>query len=233
MNSQDGMCENCINNKKSVFFNLPLKDKLELMKNHSSYHFKKGELLYKEGDKPMGLLYLTKGKVKIFKEGVGGREQITRMAKPTGFVGFRALFAEESYNASAVALEESAACIIDRDSLFSVVRSNGEFAFSIIKTFAQELGFSNERTVNLTQKHIRGRLAESLIFLKDTYGFEEDHSTLKVYLSREDLANLSNMTTSNAIRTLSTFANEKLISIDGRKIKVIDLPKLEKISVLG
>ncbi|MCX6256462.1 MAG: Crp/Fnr family transcriptional regulator [Bacteroidia bacterium] len=233
MNTQEGICELCINNKKSIFYNLPLRDKLTLQKNHSSSHFKKGELIYKEGDKPMGLLCLSKGKVKIFKEGVGGREQIMRMAKPTGFVGFRALFAEENYNASAVALEESAACILDRDSLYSVIRSNGEFALSIIKTFANELGFSNVRTVNLTQKHIRGRLAESLLFLKDTYGYEEDHSTLKVYLSREDLANLSNMTTSNAIRTLSTFANEKLIAIDGRKIKIIDLVKLEKISELG
>ena len=66
-----------------------------------------------------------------------------------------------------------------------------------------DLGIADERTVNLTQKHIRGRLAESLLFLKESYGLEEDGSTLSIYLSREDLANLSNMTTSNAIRTLS------------------------------
>ena len=76
---------------------------------------------------------------------------------------------------------------------------------------SKDLGISDERTVNLTQKHIRGRLAESLLFLKDTYGVEEDQCTLSIYLSREDLANLSNMTTSNAIRTLSNFATEKLI----------------------
>ena len=85
----------------------------------------------------------------------------------------------------------------------------------------------------LTQKHIRGRLAESLIFLKDTYGYEDDNKTIKIYLSREDVANLSNMTTSNAIRTLSTFAQEGVISIDGRKIRILDLPKLERISELG
>jgi CRP-like cAMP-binding protein len=87
--------------------------------------------------------------------------------------------------------------------------------------------------VTLTQKHIRGRLAESLIFLKDTYGYEEDGQTIKIYLSREDVANLSNMTTSNAIRTLSIFAHEKVIAIDGRKIKIKDLGKLERISDLG
>ena len=88
-------------------------------------------------------------------------------------------------------------------------------------------------TSPLVLKHIRGRLAESLIFLKDTYGYEDDNKTIKIYLSREDVANLSNMTTSNAIRTLSTFAQEGVIAIDGRKIRILDLPKLERISELG
>jgi len=72
-----------------------------------------------------------------------------------------------------------------------------------------------------------------LIFLKDTYGYEEDQQTIKIYLSREDVANLSNMTPSNAIRTLSNFAQEGVISVDGRKIRILDLTKLERISDLG
>ncbi len=56
---------------------------------------------------------------------------------------------------------------------------------------------------------------------------------MSIYLSREDLANLSNMTTSNAIRTLSTFVAERIIAIDGRKIKLIDEDKLKKISKMG
>jgi CRP-like cAMP-binding protein len=87
--------------------------------------------------------------------------------------------------------------------------------------------------VNLTQKHIRGRLAEALLFLKDCYGLEEDGATLSIYLSREDLASLSNMTTSNAIRTLSAFANEHIVAIDGRKIKIIDEEQIKKISKIG
>jgi CRP-like cAMP-binding protein len=114
-----------------------------------------------------------------------------------------------------------------------MLKSNNEFSINIIKSLATELGFSNSRTVTLTQKHIRGRLAESLLFLQDTYGFEDDGKTLKVYLSREDIANLSNMTTSNAIRTLSTFATEEVISLDGRKISINDINILNKISEMG
>jgi CRP-like cAMP-binding protein len=226
-------CLDCIESKDSIFNILSAEEKEILIKNHSCSYYKKGEIIYKEGDKPTGLICLSKGKVKVFKEGVGGREQIVRLAKTLGFIGYRALFASDNYISSAVALEDSVICIIDKESIFKVIRSNGELGLRIIHELAEELGFSNARTVSLTQKHIRGRLAESIIFLKETYGLEEDNSTIKVYLSREDLANLSNMTTSNAIRTLSTFASEGVISIDGRKIKIENHSLLQKISELG
>jgi len=233
MNEKGDNLKNCIENHMSVFNVLTSEEKEILQRNYTFHDFSKGEIIFKEGDKPPGLICLSKGKVKVFKEGVGGREQIVRMAKPVGFIGYRALFAEENHSATAVAIEDSVICIIDKETIYKLLRSNSDLCLSIIKAFATELGFSNNRTVTLTQKHIRGRLAESLIFLKDTYGFEDDGATIKIYLSREDIANLSNMTTSNAIRTLSTFAGEGVIGIDGRKIKILDLQKLERISELG
>ncbi len=226
-------CDNCIENKDSVFNVLTPQEKEQLLKSHTCTFFKKGDIIFKEGDRPSGLICLSEGKVKVFKEGVGGREQIIRMAKPFGFIGYRALFAGGNYISSAVAIEDCTICVVEKDILIRLIRTNGDLSLGIIQAFASELGFSNSRTVTLTQKHIRGRLAESLIFLHDTFGYEQDDATLKVYLSREDIANLSNMTTSNAIRTLSTFASEGVISIDGRKIKVMDHYKLQRISDLG
>ena len=228
-----GDCIKCITSKNSIFAALKKEESDLLLQNNTCSNYKKGEIIYKEGDRPSGLVCLCSGKVKIFKEGVGGREQIIRMAKPISFIGFRALFAEENYIASAMAIEDSSICTIDKDILIRLIKSNGELSYKIIQELAAELGFSNERTVTLTQKHIRGRLAESLLFLIDTFGYEDDKATIKVYLSREDLANLSNMTTSNAIRTLSTFGAEGIISIDGRRITVIDLRELERISTAG
>jgi len=227
------VCQNCLDNRMSVFNVLTKEEREILSSTHVCVTYLKGDIIYREGEKPSGLLCLSSGKVKIFKEGVGGREQIVRMAKPIGFIGYRALFAEENYMASAIAIEDSTICFIHKESLLKVLRTNAELSLNIIRSFAAELGLSNTRTVTLTQKHIRGRLAESLIFLKDTYGVEEDEKTIKVYLSREDIANLSNMTTSNAIRTLSHFASEGVIAVDGRKIQILDYDKLEKISELG
>ncbi|MBI4646215.1 MAG: Crp/Fnr family transcriptional regulator [Bacteroidia bacterium] len=233
MNKKGVSSSNWIDNKASAFNKLSQKEKDLVLQHHICTFYKKGEIIFKEGDKPTSLICLSEGKVKIFKEGVGGREQIVRMAKPISFIGYRALFAEENYNSSCVAIEDSIVAMVEKECLYSLLRSNPDFAFEIIKRLATELGFANTRTVTLTQKHIRGRLAESLLFLKDTYGFEEDSKTLKVYLSREDIANLSNMTTSNAIRTLVTFSGENVIALDGRKIKILDLMQLERISELG
>jgi CRP/FNR family transcriptional regulator, polysaccharide utilization system transcription regulator len=222
-----------LENSKSLFYALSPEEKEDLHNFVSLTSYRRNEYVFKEGDKPSGFLMLVTGKIKIFKEGVGGREQIIRMSKPMGIIGYRALFAEENHIASAVTLEDSVISSVPYDFIVNRALKNSEFSLRLIKKLAVELGFSNARTVTLTQKHIRGRLAESLILLAEKYGFETDGTTLKVYMSREDIANLSNMTTSNAIRTLSTFANEKLISIDGRKIKILDLNRLDRISKLG
>jgi CRP-like cAMP-binding protein len=225
--------EQCLEGSHSLLKGLSRKEKETLVMHHTYAQYGKGELVLKEGEKPHGLICLASGKVKVFKEGVGGREQILRMVRPQGFIGYRAIFAEGTYSASAIAIEDSAICIFEKDCFIRIIRKNPDLALLFMKVFAKELGFSNNRTVSLTQKHIRGRLAESLLVLRDTYGFENDGKTIKVYLSREDIASLSNMTTSNAIRTLSTLASEDIISIEGRKIMILDDLRLERISELG
>ena len=204
-----------------------------LAQNFTIQKYKKNETIYCEGETPMHLMCLLSGKVKIYKEGVGGRSQIIRVLKTKEYFAYRAFFAEGNFVTAASAFEPCTICLIPMPAIMKLIKDNSELALFFIRQLSIDLGISDERTVNLTQKHIRGRLAESLLFLKDTYGVEEDESTLSIYLSREDLANLSNMTTSNAIRTLSNFATEKLITIDGRKIKIIDEEKLKKISKIG
>lgn len=196
-------------------------------------NYKKNETIYCEGESATHLMCLLTGKVKIYKDGVGGRSQIIRMIKPVEYFGYRAYFAKEEYVTAAAAVEPSTICMVPMSTVVTLARQNPEIAMFFIRQLSIDLGIADERTVSLTQKHIRGRLAESLLFLMESYGLEEDGSTLSIYLSREDLANLSNMTTSNAIRTLSNFANERLITIDGRKIKIIEKEKLKKISKIG
>ena len=209
-------------------------DERKLVKADARFvNYKKNETIYTEEEIPKDLMCILKGKVKIFKNGVGGRSQIIRMVRPVQNFGYRAYFAQEPYVTNASAFEPSTICLISMEVIESLVNSNPKLALYFIRELSTDLGIADERVVSLTQKHIRGRLAESLIFLLENYGLEEDGATISIYLSREDLANLSNMTTSNAIRTLSTFVEERMISLDGRKIKIIDENRLRKISKIG
>jgi CRP-like cAMP-binding protein len=225
--------ELCLEGSSSIFKGLNQKDKETLVNQHTLVIIKKGQFLFKEGEKPRGLICLASGKAKVFKDGVGGRGQILKMVRYQGFIGYKALFSDNPWSVSSIAIEDSAICIFEKNSFIRILRKNPDLSIKLIKVIADELWISNNRTVSLTQKHIRGRLAESLLILRDTYGYDADGITIHVSMSREDIANLSSMTTSNAIRTLSTFAAEGIIEITGRRISILDSNQLERISELG
>lgn len=201
--------------------------------NAKIYTFKKNEIIHHEGDIPTHMMMLVEGKVRVYKEGVSNRNQIIRMLKPYDFFGYRALIADEGYNTSVSAFEPSIVYYIKKEAFLKVIQENVRFCYLFMVEMSKDLGKSDNRSVSLTQKHTRGRLAEALLSLKDNYGLDEDQATISMYMSREDLANFSNMTTSNAIRTLTAFQDEGIISIDGRKIKILDLEELIHVSRIG
>lgn len=208
-------------------------EKRRIIDNFQIINFKKNQVIYAEKEEPEFIWCLIKGKVKKYKDGVGGRQQIIRLIRPVQYFGYRAYFAKEPYVSSAAALEASTLGTLPMSLVDELIDNNNKLARFFIQELSRNLGGSDAKIVNLTQKHIRGRLAEALMVLKDNYGYEDDNSTLKIYLAREDLANLSNMTTSNAIRTLSGFVSEKLIIVDGRRIKIVNESMLRKISKHG
>lgn len=212
---------------------LNAEEKRRVIDNFTIHTFKKNQIIYAEKDEPEYLWCLLKGKVKLYKDGVSGRVQILRLIRPVQYFGYRAYFANEPYVSTAAAFEASTLGAVPMSLVKDMIQNNIKLAWFFIHELSRNLGGSDTKIVNLTQKHIRGRLAEALMVLKDNYGYEDDNSTLRIYMAREDLANLSNMTTSNAIRTLSGFVTEKIIVVDGRRIKILNEPMLRKISKFG
>ena len=208
-------------------------EKRIIVDNFEIHNFKKNQIIYAESENPEYLWCLLKGKVKLYKDGIGGRQQILRLYRPIQYFGYRAFFAKEPYVSTAAAFETSTLGAIKMSIVAELIDHNINLAWFFIHELSRNLGGSDTKIVNLTQKHIRGRLAEALILLIESYGFEEDGETLKIYMAREDIANLSNMTTSNAIRTLSSFVAEHIITVDGRRIKIINESQLRKISKFG
>jgi len=224
-------CLSCIKRKNSLFNNLSNEELKILDKNRYTVLYKSGEVICKEGTKPLGLICLNKGKVKIVRRGIKGIEQIVGLKKAVNFIDLQALLVGNHYLSSSIALEDSSVCIIKKKDFFKVIEGNNKLAFKIMRLLASNLINKDSRLVNLTQKYIRGRLAEALLLINDIYGIKPDTGMLNVSLKRSELAELANMTTANAIRTLSSFNKEKLVNVNHRSIKLNDLNKLKQISI--
>jgi CRP-like cAMP-binding protein len=204
-----------------------------IRKNTTVKSFRRGEYLYRTDDPAEYMMCLQSGYVKLERMGVSKRCQILRMLSPKQIFGFRSYFAGQRHITQAVAMESTSVLFIQMTAVEQVLRKNGSLGMFFLRHLSVTLGDLGRRSVNLSQKHIRGRLADTLIFLVDKYGMDHDGFTVNIYLSREDLAAFSNMTTSNAIRTLSEFVDEGVLLVDGRRIKILDRDKLRKASACG
>jgi CRP/FNR family transcriptional regulator len=192
--------------------------------------FKKGQTIFFEGNTPLGLYCVQSGAVKVYKTGSMGKDQIIRIAQPGDYLGYRALIAEEAYAHSAEALEDCAVCFIPRTVFFHTLDTEPAFSRSIMKSLCHDLGVAGERLMNMAQKSVRERVAETLLVLAEYFPVPQaDGSTLiGVQLSRDDYANLAGTSTETTIRLLTEFREDGLIQQSGKKIIVTQAAKLRK-----
>ncbi|MEE0360863.1 MAG: Crp/Fnr family transcriptional regulator, partial [Prevotella sp.] len=147
-------------------------DQRKYLVDHIKVHlFEKNETIYKQNEQPTYLMCLLKGKIKVYMNGVGGRTQIIRVIEQMGIFSYRAAFVNENYKTSASAFEASTVCMIPINVIRSIIEENNELAVFFIRQLCKMLGEADALTVNLTQKHMRGRLAESLIILRSCFEF--------------------------------------------------------------
>lgn len=223
-------CAVCGSRNRSLFSDLNTEELENLDLHKSCILYKKGQTLYYEGTRPMGLFCINSGKVKVYKITSDGKEQILHLAKAGDFLGYRALISEEFYSASATVIEEGAICYIPKSDFLEILNNNPKFFRRMMQKLCEDLGIMEQNLVTIAQKSVRERLAATLLMLKESYGMEgEEESTLiDIALSREDLANIIGTATETVIRLLSEFKNQELISLQGKKIKVIDPKGLVK-----
>jgi len=211
-------CMGCLARELSLLDELNQEELTIINKGRTRVSYKAGEPIFKEGTRPYGLLCMSSGKVKISINSINGNELIVALKKPVDFLGFADFIAEKSYSTSAHALEDTDVCVIMKENFFTVAQGNNGLLKKINLNLVQELTQTRLRMAGITQKHMRGRLADAILYLHETYGSAVDDNSVGAELKRSDIASLSNMTTANAIRTLSEFAKEGLIAVDKRKI---------------
>jgi CRP/FNR family transcriptional regulator len=188
--------------------------------------YKKGQTLFNEGSHPFGIYCINSGKVKLAHIGDDGKEQITRLLKSGDVIGYRALLSGDRYGASAVALEDTQVCFIPKEFFITLLKNDSSLALEMMRVLSDELHKTELKLTHLAQKPVRERMAETLLMIKETYGYEKDGTTLDVRLSREEIANLVGTATESTIRVLSEFKKDNIVELDGKKIKIINHAKL-------
>lgn len=227
-NTADISCQHC-NARMSSLFKEFRGEQLEVLdESKTCSYYKKGQYIFTENGFPLGVFCVNKGKIKLSITGLDGKEQILRLCKDGDVLGYRALMSNDRYQSSAIALEDCSICFISKATFFSLINNNQSLGFEIIKLLSQDLKQAEQHIVTLSQKNVRERMAEALLFIKATYGLKEDGQTLNVILSREEIADFVGTSTESAIRLLSEFNSDKIIELDGKKIKLLNINQLIK-----
>jgi CRP/FNR family transcriptional regulator len=192
---------------------------------------RRGQILYYEGTKPLGIFCINSGVIKVYKTASNGKEQILYLAKEGDFLGYSALLGEENYSSSAMIIEDAKICFIPREAFLGSMMKNAEFFKRITKQLCHELGVMEEKLTDASQKSIRERLALLLLQLANTYGVDGGgYQRINLLLTREELAGMVGTATESVIRLLSEFKKDGLIELEGKKILLKDKKGLARLS---
>ena len=221
-------CEQCIVRELNSLKALNKDELVHLAKCKTSYTIKKGEHIFEEGNNVNGIFCIQSGVCKLSKLSSNGKDQIIKLLKPGELIGQREMISDEPTNLSAIAQEDMEVCFIPKSEMLNLFDHNNQFSRNLMKNICEDLKETSEHALSMSQKNVKERLAEALVYLHDTFGKNEDGS-LHIQLSREELAGMIGTATESCIRLLSDFNRLGLIELVGKKIVVKDVNKLKKI----
>lgn len=223
-------CLNCKQRQESIFCKTHEESLDQIDEHKTCTIYKKGQAIFQQSQHAFGVYCVNAGKIKLTQSGEDGKEQIVRLAKDGDVLGYRALLSGDNFSASAIVIEEASVCFIPKETFLGVMDNENSVSMEIIKRLSEDLKRAQERITQLAQKSVRERTAETLLFLKEVFGYEADNLTIDITLSREDLASLIGTATETAIRLLSEFKHDGLIELNGKRIKLIKMKELVKVA---
>ena len=221
-------CEQCIVKQFNSLKSLSKEELMSISGCKTSKFINKGEVIFEEGDTLKGVYCVKDGICKLTKLSANGKDQIVKLVVKGDLLGQRSLISEESVNLSAVALNNMEVCFIPKAEIMGNLKNNANFSMDILKQMAHDLRESDNIIVNMAQKSVKQRLAETLLYIHKNFGVNND-GVLNVVLSREDYASVVGTATESAIRVLSQFKKEGLISTSGKQIKLENIDGLKRI----
>ena len=188
--------------------------------NRKLVHYKKGEMLFNEGETVRGMFFIYNGLIKVHKKW-NDKELILRFAKDGAIAGHRGLGSDTIYPVSATALIATDVCFVDLDFFIGTLKVNSEYLFELMMFFAAELKESEKRMRNLAHMNTKGRICNALLTLQEKFGMDME-GNIDIDISRQDLASYTGATYETLFRLLNELTEENAISTGAKKIKVID-----------
>lgn len=198
----------------------------EVTKNHRTKKYALKEYIFREGDAPVYLYFLNKGKVKTFKMNEDGKEYITGLYNSGDFFGYAALLEHANYAESSQVIDDAEVLLIPKDDFYHLMNSNTEVIASFIKLLADNIHQKEEQLIELAYSSVRKRVANALVQVYEKYN-AEGREDFTISLGREDLASIVGTATETVIRALSEFKQDGYIESKGRDIKVLDVQSLK------
>jgi len=221
-------CEQCIVRQFNTLKSLTKDELLRISACKTSKIVKKGDVIFEEGEMLNGVYCVRDGICKLTKLSANGKDQIIKLVVKGELLGQRSVVSEERTNLQATALNDMEVCFIPKTEILKDLHKNNDFSLDVLKHMASDLKEADDIIVNMAQKSVRQRLAEALVSINTSFGTNAD-GTLSVLLSREDFASIVGTATESAIRVLSQFKKEGLITTIGKQIKIEDLEGLKRI----
>ncbi len=223
-------CLSCVM-KSECFNQLNIDELSNADKNKVEIHFKKKEIIAKQGAFASHIMYIKKGLVKLYLEGEHGHQDVIVNFFSAGeVIGLASLYGKSTFEYSVSALEESTLCLIDINIVRTFTQSNAAFSTLLIKKMNEGTVYAYRQLYDITNRQLNGRIAGALIYLaKNVY----KRKIFKLTLTRKDLAEFTGMATMSAIRVLNNLKSEGIISDKNGNVEILNMDALEHISRTG
>jgi CRP/FNR family transcriptional regulator len=222
-------CESCTRRWKN-FQHLTTEELTLINENRYEATFKPGEIIIKQGSPTSNALFMASGMAKSYIEGLNGKNFIMSIVLPGRLILGPGAYVDMRHTYTVSAITSVQACFINLEVFKRIVKTNGIFAESLIEDISAKSLVSLNRMVNLSQKKMPGRLAETLLYFSDDI-FKNDE--YEMVLSRQELGEMTNMAKECVVRILKDFEESNVIYSDSSKIKILDKEKLKQISLKG
>lgn len=223
--------KNCfIENESNIFRQLTAEELDFLIDEKQQICYKAGETIIKQNTTSTFVVCMRNGFAKVYVEGEKGKNLVVKIVGKGDFISGGGLFNGNVQHFTISALSEVTCCLIDASKLTKLFAENNRFAVELLRNHTKQNNYLLSKMVSLTQKYMPGRVADTLLYLRNEIYNQNPFTTR---LTRQDLAEMSNMTKESLVRILQQFKESKLITTQQNTIEILDEDSLVSISKNG